>query len=176
MLCIGKYSNALQRVHNGQSRMFKIYSRLLITPEAEVQNIAWKTVSVVLTKEQNSEQRELLGNYAIRAAADFTDLHEREPDVQDALFDFLYKCLMSADEWFVADAADKRREICTLVLRQMHSHSASNVYAQRVSYLRLLGKCMAILTHELTVCSFLYLRFSPCSSRHMHTIHVSVCF
>ncbi|XP_014468567.1 PREDICTED: thyroid adenoma-associated protein isoform X2 [Dinoponera quadriceps] len=151
MLCVGKYSNFLQIVHNGQSKMFEIYSKLLITPEAEIQSIAWSTVSEVLTREQESKQRNLLGNYAIHVAVDFTkNLYKHNPDVQDALFDFLYNCLMNADEWFITDAFYKRREICILVLQKIHSHNANNVYLQRVNYLRLLGKCMATLIHKLT--------------------------
>lgn len=156
VLYVGKYSNFLQTAHNGQNKAFEIWSRLLVTPEAEVQSIAWSTVSEVLTG-QDSEQRKLLGNYAILAATNFTeDLHKYNPVMQDVLFDFLYNCLMNADEWFVADANHKKHDICILVLRRMHSHNASNVYFQRINYLRLLGKCMTTLIHDITVCSFLY--------------------
>ncbi|XP_032686483.1 thyroid adenoma-associated protein homolog [Odontomachus brunneus] len=155
VLHVGKYLDFLQTVHNGRNKAFEIWSRLLVTPEAEVQSIAWNTVPEVLTIVQDSEQRKLLGNYAILIiswnAALFTkNLHQYNPVLQDALFDFLYNCLMNANEWFVADADHKKHEICTLVLRRIYSHKASNVYFQRVNYLRLLGKCMTTLIHDIT--------------------------
>lgn len=171
MLCVGKYTNLLRKINNGQSKAFEIYSRLLITPEAEVQSIAWNTVSEVLTREQESKQRQFLNNYAIHVAGNFVDLHERNPDVQDALFDFLYKCLTNAEKWFAADASDKNRDICTLVLRKMHSHHASYVYCQRINYLRLLGKCMAILVNEFMVRSvFTFLFYFICRKIFMRYI------
>lgn len=152
ILCVEKYSNFLQTVHNGQSEAFKIYSRLLIVPEAEIQSIAWITVSEILKKE-SYRQRKLLSTYAIRVAADFAkDLYKYNPKLQDAIFDFLYNNLMDINECCFID----KHEICNLVLRKIHLHDTSNIYSQRVNYLRLLGKCMTTLTHELKVCLLFY--------------------
>jgi len=148
ILRVGKYSNFLQTVHNEQSKTFNIYSRLLIVSEAEIQSVAWTTVFEIL-KEESYQQRKLLSTYAIRAAADFAkDLYKYNPKLQDAIFDFLYNCLMDTNECCFID----KHEVCNLVLRKIHLHDASNIYSQRVTYLRLLGKCMTTLTHELQVC------------------------
>lgn len=147
ILCVGKHSNFLQTIHNGQSEAFNIYSQLLIVPEAEIQSIAWATVFEVLKKESCWQRK--LSTYVIGAVADFTeDLHKYNPKLQDAVFDFLYNCLMDVNVCCIAD----KREICSLVMRKMHSHDASNIYSQRICYLRLLSKCMVTLTHELKVC------------------------
>lgn len=152
ILCVENHSNFLQTVHNGQSKAFNIYSQLLIVPEAEIQSIAWTTVFEVL-KKGSHQQRKLLSTYTIRVAADFAkDLYRYNPRLQDAIFDFLYNCLMDTDECCLND----KREICYLVLRKMHLHDTKNIYSQRVNYLRLLGKCMTTLTHELKVCFILF--------------------
>lgn len=147
ILCVGKYSNFLQTMRNGQSEAFNIYSQLLIVPEAEIQSIAWTTVFEVLKKE-SCQQRKILTAYAIDVANFTHDLYKYNPKLQDAIFDFLYNCLMDVNECDIAH----KREICSLVMRKMHSHDASNIYSQRICYLRLLGKCMVTLIHELKVC------------------------
>lgn len=147
ILCVEKHLNFLQIVHDGQSKAFNIYSQLLVIPEAEIQSTAWITVFGVL-KKGSHRQRKLLSTYAIRTAADFTkDLYKYNPKLQDAVFDFLYNSLMDTNECCLND----KREICNLVLRKIHVHDARNIYSQRVNYLRLLGKCMTTLTHELKV-------------------------
>lgn len=143
ILSMAKYSSFLQKLHNERSNAFIIYSRLLIMPEAEIQSVAWTTVSEIL-KEDSYPQRKLLSTYAIRIITDFApDLYKYNPDLQDAIFDFLYNSLM--DERRVID----KREICNLVLTKIHLHDANNIYSQRVNYLRLLGKCMTTITREL---------------------------
>jgi len=152
ILRVGKYSNFLQMVHNEQSKAFNIYSRLLIVSEAEIQSVAWTTVFEIL-KEESYRQRKLLSTYAIHAAVDLAEnLYKYNPKLQDAVFDFLYNCLMDTNECRFID----KHEVCNLVLRKIHLHDASNIYSQRVTYLRLLGKCMTTLTHELQVCSLFY--------------------
>ncbi|TGZ53696.1 Thyroid adenoma-associated protein [Temnothorax longispinosus] len=147
ILCVEKHSNFLQTVHNGRSKAFNIYSQLLIVSEAEIQSIAWTTVLEVL-KKGSYEQRKLLSTYAIRVAADFTrDLYlfKYHPRLQDAIFDFLYNSLMNANKCRL-----NKREICNLVKKMHYLLDARNIYdAQRVSYLRLLGKCMTALSHEV---------------------------
>ncbi|KAL0130897.1 hypothetical protein PUN28_002477 [Cardiocondyla obscurior] len=145
ILSVEKFSNFLQVVHNGRSKAYDMYSQLLIIPEAEIQSIAWTTVFKIL-KKGSHEQRKLLSTYAIRLAADCAkNLYKYNPKLQDAIFDFLYKILMKANKYCL----NNKREICSLVLREMHLHDVTNVYSQRVSYLRLLGKCMTTITHEL---------------------------
>lgn len=171
ILCVGKYSNFLQTMYNEQSEAFNIYSQLLIVPEAEIQIIAWGTIFEVLKKE-SFQQRKILSIYAIDAVADFTkDLHKYNPKLQDAIFDFLYNCLMDVNEYCIAD----KRKICNLVTRKIHSHDASNIYSQRICYLRLLGKCMVTLTHELKVCRLfhLFLLFLNLFSHRLS--HICIC-
>lgn len=152
ILCVEDHSNFLQIVHQGQSKAFNIYSQLLIEPEAEIQSIVWTTIFEIL-KKGSHRQRKLLSTYTIRVAADFSeDLYKYNPRVQDAVFDFLYNSLMDINEYCLND----KYEICYLVLRKMHLHDTKNIYSQRVNYLRLLGKCMTTLTHELKVCSLFY--------------------
>lgn len=155
LLYIGKCSNYLQEIYNGHSRAFRLYSRLLITPEAEIQSVAWSTIFETLKREKESRQRELLSGYAIRVVADSTeDLYKYNPKLQDAIFDFLYNSLMNE---CVIDTFRDKSEICDLVLRKLHSHDASSNYSQRINYLRLLGKCIATLEdRELKVCSYFY--------------------
>lgn len=148
VLCVGKYSNILQTKLNGQSKAFHIYSQLLITPEAQIQSIAWTTISDVLKREHCQQQRKLLNTYAIRTAADLSEnLFKYNPELQDAIFDFLYNSLVDTNKCFIAE----KREICSLVMKKIHSRDVSNIYSQRVNYLRLLGKCTATLIHELKV-------------------------
>ncbi|XP_012534366.2 thyroid adenoma-associated protein isoform X2 [Monomorium pharaonis] len=144
ILCVERYSNFLQTAHNKNSKMYDIYPRLLIVPEAEIQYIAWTTVFEMMKKE-SYQQKKLLSTYTIRAAADFAkDLYKCNPKLQDAVFDFLYNRLMDKNECFTG-----KREICNLVLREMHLRDANNIYSQRVNYLRLLGKCMTTITYQL---------------------------
>ncbi|XP_011644648.1 thyroid adenoma-associated protein homolog [Pogonomyrmex barbatus] len=163
ILCVGKNSNFFQTVHNEQSKAFIIYSRLLIMPEAEIQSITWTTVFEVLKKESN-QSRELLRSYAICVAIDFAkNLYKYNPKLQDAIFDFLYNSLMDINECCLSD----KRKICNLVLRELHQHSASNIYSQRVNYLRLLGKCMMTLLHEL--------QDEQLAIKHTETVYRTVC-
>nr|XP_012233310.1 PREDICTED: thyroid adenoma-associated protein isoform X1 [Linepithema humile] len=146
VLCVDKYSNILQTEFNGQRKAFHIYSQILITPEAQIQSIAWTTIFDVLKREHCQQQRKLLNTYAIRTVADFTEnLFKSNPELQDAIFDFLYNGLIDINKCCIAD----KREICSLVMKNIHSRDASNTYSQRVNYLRLLGKCMATSIHEL---------------------------
>lgn len=155
ILCVGKYSNFLQIMYNGQSEAFNIYSQLLIVPEAEIQSITWTTVFEIL-KTESCRQRKILTAYAIDAIVDFTkDLHKYNPKLQDAIFDFLYNCLMGVNECCIV----VKRKICNLVTRKMHSYDVNNIYSQRICYLRLLGKCMVTLIHELKVCLFCLLLY-----------------
>lgn len=152
ILCVENYSNFLQTVHNERSKAFDIFSQLLIEPEAEIQSIVWTTVFKILKKGSHL-QRKLLSAYTICVAADFSkDLYKYNPRVQDAIFDFLYNILMDTDEYCLND----KYEICYLVLRKIHLHDTKDIYSQRVNYLRLLGKCMTTLIHELQVCFLFY--------------------
>jgi len=146
ILRIGENSNFLQTVLDTQSNAYKIYSHLLIKRDVEIQNIAWDSVFEVLQRESH-QQRKLLSTYAIRAA---TDLIIKQPypccpTTEDALFNFLYKSLMDTDERYITD----KREICNLVLEKMRPHNG--FYSDRFNYLRLLGKCMTTVIHELKV-------------------------
>lgn len=162
------YKKYFQTENNGLSKAFKIWSRLLVTPEAEVQIIAWDTISRVLTENYEYESRKLMTNQVILVADNFTeDLHKYSPDVLDAFFSFL-NCYLEytkgeligdKDKKFTPDHEKTMYKICTLVLRKIHSHDASNVYIQRVHYLMLLGKCMIILVHYIKVCFFILLLF-----------------
>jgi len=148
VLYVDKCSNILQTEFNGQCKAFHIYSQLLITPEAQIQSIAWTTIFDVLKREHCQQQRKLLNTYAIHIAANFTEnLFKYNPELQDAIFDFLYNSLIDINNCYIAD----KREICSLVMKKIQSRDTSNIYSQRVNYLRLLGKCMATLIHELKV-------------------------
>lgn len=148
-------SKFLQTMYNGSSIAFNIYSRLLIIPEAEIQSIAWTTVFEVIIKMKSYLQGELLSVFALHTAFYFADdLYKFNPNLQDAIFDFLYNSLTDIDE-----CCDKCA-ICTLVLKKLYLDDTNNIYSQRANYLRLLGKCMT-LTPEWKVRSLFYsfLRF-----------------
>ncbi|KAL6425099.1 hypothetical protein ACFW04_009413 [Cataglyphis niger] len=147
ILCVGKNSNFLQTIHDGQSEALSIYSQLLIVPEAEVQSIAWATFFEVLKIEESDQQRMYLCACAIDALSKFEDFHKYNPKLQDAIFDFLYNCLMDIDVCHFAD----RHKICTLVLKIMYLDDVNNVYSQRICYLRLLAKCLVTLPQELKI-------------------------
>lgn len=152
ILCLTKRTDFLRIVQGGQSKIFEIYSKLLIIPDAEIQNIAWTTVIEILNTESSRQQRKLLSNYAIRVVADFVnDLYKYNPNLQDAIFDFLYNSLIYINESWDSDASFNKRQVCNLVMK-IHVHDISSIYSERKNYLRLLGKCMTTLTHELKVC------------------------
>ncbi|KYQ58279.1 Thyroid adenoma-associated protein [Trachymyrmex zeteki] len=132
-------SKFLQTMYNGSSIAFNIYSRLLIIPEAEIQSIAWTTVFEVIIKMKSYLQGELLSVFALHTAFYFADdLYKFNPNLQDAIFDFLYNSLTDIDE-----CCDKCA-ICTLVLKKLYLDDTNNIYSQRANYLRLLGKCMTL--------------------------------
>ncbi|KYN05760.1 Thyroid adenoma-associated protein [Cyphomyrmex costatus] len=138
-------SKFLQTVHNGQSIAFNIYSHLLVIPEAEIQSVAWTTVLEVI-KAESYQQGKLLSAFALRTIADIADdLYKFNPNLQDAIFYFLYNSLTDKDGCYVID----KREICNLVFKKLYLNDANNIYDQRANYLILLGKCMTTLTHEL---------------------------
>jgi len=143
---VGENSNFLQTVLNTQSNAYKIYSHLLIKRDVEIQSIAWNSVFEVLQRESHQQKR-LLSAYAIRTATDLIvkQFYPCCPTTEDALFNFLYKSLMDTDERCITD----KHEICNLVLEKIHP--CNGFYSDRFNYLRLIGKCMATVTHELKV-------------------------
>ncbi|XP_070171193.1 tRNA (32-2'-O)-methyltransferase regulator THADA isoform X4 [Polyergus mexicanus] len=147
ILCVEKNSNFLQTMYNGQSKALSIYSQLLIVPEAEIQSIAWTTFFEILKIEESDQQRMYLCACATDALSKFKDFHKYNPKLQDAIFDFLYNCLMDVDVCHFAN----RHRICTLVLRIMYLDDANHVYSQRICYLRLLAKCLVALPQELKI-------------------------
>ncbi|XP_020280401.1 thyroid adenoma-associated protein homolog isoform X2 [Pseudomyrmex gracilis] len=145
IFCVEKHTNFSQTMCNGQSTTFSIYSRLLIAPDAEIQSMAWNTIFEILKKE-SCQQRKLLCTHAIRVVADsIEDMYKYNPKLQDAIFDFLYNCITDTNVCCITD----KRKVCSLILKKLHSHDASDIYSQRVNYLRLLGRSMATLIHEL---------------------------
>ncbi|XP_011351393.2 thyroid adenoma-associated protein homolog isoform X2 [Ooceraea biroi] len=162
ILRVGEHSSFLQTMLDAQSNAHKIYSRLLIKRDVEIQSIAWNTLFEVLEREPQ-QQKQLLSAYAVRAAAGLTAerFYSYCPKTEDALFNFLYKSLMDTDEHCTA----AKREICDLVLEKIPP--CDGFYSDRFSYFRVLGKCMTTVIHEL--------KDEKLETKHRERVYRGVC-
>ncbi|XP_066602725.1 tRNA (32-2'-O)-methyltransferase regulator THADA isoform X2 [Prorops nasuta] len=98
-----------------------IYLNILEDCEAEIQIIGWSTVS------ENS----------------LCVIHKYNPDLQDAIFNYLFTCLSDIDR--NKKELDIPRGICEVVLNKLRVYSTKSDYCERSSYLRLLGKAFVAL-------------------------------
>ncbi|KAI4501053.1 hypothetical protein M0802_003856 [Mischocyttarus mexicanus] len=138
----------------GQHYMFNITARIhlhiLSVPELELQTIAWTTLIEVINGATCPHERRLLNDRAIDVACNSLDyLPKYNPELQDAIFDFLYASLMFMDKSSATEDLYDKQEICNLVLNKMRINIKKHTYCERRSYLRLLGKSYCTLHCEL---------------------------
>lgn len=143
-------------VYMGKNCMFNITTRIhlhiLTVPEPELQTIAWSTIIDVINGATCPHEKRLLNDRAIDVACNsISHLPKYNPELQDAIFDFLYASLMYMDKSSSTDDRYDKQEICDLVLNKMRINNHRYSYCERNSYLRLLGKSYGTLHCELKV-------------------------
>ncbi|XP_043666118.1 thyroid adenoma-associated protein [Vespula pensylvanica] len=141
-------------VYIGQNYMFNITARIhlhiLNVPEPELQTIAWSTIIEVIKGATCPHEKRLLNDRAIDVACNsISYLPKYNPELQDAIFDFLYASLMFMDKSLATEDHYDKQEICNLVLSKMRINNQRHSYCKRNSYLRLLGKSYSTLRCEL---------------------------
>ncbi|XP_035729863.1 thyroid adenoma-associated protein-like isoform X2 [Vespa mandarinia] len=141
-------------VYIGQNYMFNITARIhlhiLSVPEPELQTIAWSTIIEVINGATCPHEKRLLNDRAIDVACNsISYLPKYNPELQDAIFDFLYASLMFMDKSSTTEDRYDKQEICYLVLNKMRINNQRHSYCERNSYLRLLGKSYSTLHCEL---------------------------
>ncbi|XP_076281120.1 thyroid adenoma-associated protein homolog [Lasioglossum baleicum] len=115
----------------------RIYFCSLTTPET--QNVAWSTVVEVINEATHKDASTLLLNYAIDViCSSIQSLYRYNPELQDAMLNFLYNSLMHPDR-FGSSSCSKVINICKFVLNKLRLSDQNN-YRERDSYVRLLGK------------------------------------
>ncbi|XP_047346981.1 thyroid adenoma-associated protein homolog isoform X3 [Vespa velutina] len=141
-------------VYIGQNYVFNITARIhlhiLSVPEPELQTIAWSTIIEVINGATCPHEKRLLNDRAIDVACNsISYLPKYNPELQDAIFDFLYASLMFMDKSSTTEDRYDKQEICYLVLNKMRINNQRHSYCERNSYLRLLGKSYSTLHCEL---------------------------
>ncbi|CAL7943054.1 unnamed protein product [Xylocopa violacea] len=122
-----------------ESIPIKLYLHNLRDPET--QTIAWLTVTDIINEINCTDESAWLLNYAIDKARNMMQHFRRySPELQDAIFDFLYNNLMSE-----STGLSTKIDICKFVLNEMRVNDNKSGYCERDSYLRLLGKSYVTL-------------------------------
>lgn len=136
-----------------QSILIKIYLYNLRIPEMQI--TIWSIIIEIINEMKNNEVSLLLLNYGfneIRNSIKF--LHKYNPELQDAMFDFLYNSLIYFNQIELFDFT-KKINICKFVLNEIRPKNNKNSYYERDCYLRLLGKSYVTLVflnkHEETI-------------------------
>ncbi|XP_031835838.1 thyroid adenoma-associated protein homolog [Nomia melanderi] len=121
----------------------RIYFHCLITPETQI--VAWSTVVNVINEITHDDASVLLINYGTEIICNSVhDLNRYSPELQDAMFNFLYNSLMHPDR-FGSSSCCKVTDICKFVLNELRLNDNKCSYHERDSYLRLLGKSYVTL-------------------------------
>lgn len=141
-------------IYIGQTYMFNITARIhlhiLSVPEPELQTIAWTTIIEGINGASCPHEKRLLNDRAIDVACNaINNLPKYNPELQDAIFDFLYASLMFMEKSSTTEDHYDKQEICNLVLNKMRVNNQRHSYCERSSYLRLLGKSYTTLRCEL---------------------------
>ncbi|XP_076752598.1 thyroid adenoma-associated protein homolog [Xylocopa sonorina] len=107
----------------------------------ETQTVAWLTVTEIIDEINYMDESTWLLNHAISETRNMIQHYYRySPELQDAIFDFLYNSLMSKSFGF-----STKIDICKFVLNEMRVNDNKSGYCERDCYLRLLGKSYVTL-------------------------------
>lgn len=118
-----------------------IYFHSLINSEMQV--VTWFAITNIIN-ETRSRLSVLLLKYSINVIYNsIQDIHKYSPELQDAMFNFLYSSLTNFNQF---DSSCVREvDICKLILNELRLNDNKNIYRERDSYLRLLGKSYVTL-------------------------------
>nr|XP_012149021.1 PREDICTED: thyroid adenoma-associated protein homolog [Megachile rotundata] len=123
--------------------LIALYVRSLKIPETQI--IAWSTLTKVVNEMQSdSVSTELLNSTVNEIRDSLKNLDRYEPELQDAIFDFLYSTLIYLDKF--PSFSTKKMDICNIVLNEIRLNKKNTAYCVRDCYLRLLGKSFVIFT------------------------------
>lgn len=136
-----------------QSTLIKIY--LYNLRVSEMQIIIWSIIIEIINEMKNNEISLLLLNYGFNEIHNSIKfLHKYNPELQDAMFDFLYNSLIYFNQIELSDFT-KIINICKFVLNEIRPKNNKSNYYERDCYLRLLGKSYVTLVflnkHEKTI-------------------------
>ncbi|CAK9832227.1 Thyroid adenoma-associated protein homolog [Anthophora retusa] len=128
-----------------QCLLIKIYLHNLTVSDTKI--IAWSTVIEIINEVKFNDISVLLLDYAVSETHNLAEyLHKYIPELQDAIFDFLYDSLMYLNRIEPSDVT-RRIDICKFVLNKIRLNDNKNCYCKRDSYLRLLGKSYVTLKY-----------------------------
>lgn len=119
-----------------------VYIDSLKMPETQI--VAWSTVTKIINEMQQDIMSMKLLNYGIDEIRNSVkNLYRYSPELQDALFDFMYSSLMYLNKFELSSI--KKMDICKFVLNEVRVNKKKSTYCERDCYLRLLGKSYVIL-------------------------------
>ncbi|XP_076246897.1 thyroid adenoma-associated protein homolog isoform X2 [Calliopsis andreniformis] len=130
------HSVAKESILISENLSVSIYSQSLVIPETRV--VAWSAITDIINEMSSTISLPLL-KYAVNLIYDSKqDIHRYNPEVQDAMFNFLYNSLTFLNQ---SDSSCVRNmDIGKFVLNDLRSNDNENLYRERDSYLRLLGQ------------------------------------
>lgn len=125
-----------------RSIVTELYLHNLRSPETPI--TVWSTIIEIINEVKYNDISEQLLNYAFNEIRNsIRYFHKYSPELQDAMFDFLYDSLMYVNR---IDSSDSiRNDICEFVLNEMRLKGNKSGYYERDCYLRLLGKSYVTL-------------------------------
>ncbi|XP_076629490.1 thyroid adenoma-associated protein homolog isoform X1 [Colletes latitarsis] len=127
-----------------QSILVSIYVHSLRCSETQI--FAWSTIMDVINEITDTDKTMLLLDNAIDIIRNsIQDLYRYNPDLQDAMFNFLYNSLVYLNQ-FELSSCTKTMGICKFVLNEVRLNDNKSSYCERDNYLRLLGKSFVTLT------------------------------
>ncbi|XP_017767432.1 PREDICTED: thyroid adenoma-associated protein homolog [Eufriesea mexicana] len=119
-----------------------IYLHNLRSPETPI--TIWSTIIEIINEVKYNDISEQLLNYAFNEIRNsIRYFHKYSPELQDAMFDFLYNSLMYVNQ--IESADFMRNDICEFVLNEIRLKDNKSGYYERDCYLRLLGKSYVTL-------------------------------
>lgn len=126
-----------------QSIVIKICLHNLKVPEMQI--AAWSIVSEIINEVKYSDVLQTLLNYGFYEIRNSIEcFHKYSPELQDAIFDFLYSSLTCINQTESSDFM-RRIDICKFVLNEIRLQDNKSGYYERDCYLRLLGKSYVTL-------------------------------
>ncbi|KOC70573.1 Thyroid adenoma-associated protein like protein [Habropoda laboriosa] len=127
-----------------QCILIKIYLHNLTVSETQI--IAWSNVIEIINEVKYNDVSVSLLDYAADQIRDSIEyFHTYSPELQDAIFDFLYNSLIYLDQIESSDVT-RKIDICKFVLNNIRLNDNKHFYYERDCYRRLLGKSYVTLS------------------------------
>ncbi|XP_053978805.1 thyroid adenoma-associated protein [Hylaeus volcanicus] len=112
--------------------------------DLETQITAWSTFMDIIDEITYNDVSMQLLNYAVEIIfISIQDLARYNPELQDAMFNFLYNCLIHRNQF--DSGCMKTIDICKFVVNEVRLNDNKDSYCERDTYLRLLGKSYVTL-------------------------------